>query len=199
MSCPRRDFSWNESPRPELFSVRKDGRAFREQSKSETGMAQPRPPAGRAGLFLATETLLKSKQPRFAVGVGTLRLSFQDVFVPLRRGFPLWQRNQSPRPELLWCGSLFPRMSLVPSDLSPAPHTQPEAGLFLQHDCERQPDIAEIPELGSRIRRWDPLARPCTSGRSRFGAYVAVTPRLPQSLWNIPARYLTLTAQRIAS
>jgi hypothetical protein len=50
-------------------------------------------------------------------------------------------------------------MCLVPTNLSPAPHTQPEAGLFLQHDCERQPDIAEIPELGSRIRRWDPLAK----------------------------------------
>jgi hypothetical protein len=33
----------------------------------------------------------------------------------------------------------------------------------------------------------------------RLCAYFAVTPRLPQSLWNIPARYLTLTAQRIAS
>jgi hypothetical protein len=56
--------------------------------------------------------------------------------------FLVWQRNQSPRPELLW----FRECLLC--TLSPAPHTQPEAGLFLQHDCERRPDIAEIPETG---------------------------------------------------
>jgi hypothetical protein len=43
-------------------------------------------------------------------------------------------------------------MCLVPNNLSLAPHTQPGAGLFLQHDCERQPDIAGNPELGPCLR-----------------------------------------------
>ena len=90
--------------------------------------------------------------PRFAVGVGTLHLDFPSrMYLPRFGGaFRVWQRNQSPRPELLWCGSLFPR--IVPTNLSLAPHTQPGAGLFLQHDCERQPDIARNPELGPCLR-----------------------------------------------
>jgi hypothetical protein len=51
----------NQSPRPELFLARKT-EALPRAIQSKTGMAQPRPLAGRAGLFLDPQS---SSQPGF--------------------------------------------------------------------------------------------------------------------------------------
>src|SRR5262249_5842744 len=45
-------FFRNQAPRPELFSVRKGRASLPRVIQSKTDMAPPRPPAGRAGLFL---------------------------------------------------------------------------------------------------------------------------------------------------
>ena len=45
-------FFRNQAPRPELFSVRKGRASLPRVIQSKTDMARPRPPAGRAGLFL---------------------------------------------------------------------------------------------------------------------------------------------------
>src|SRR6516164_4867221 len=60
----RRDFSfWNQSQRPALVSVRKTGILPRVM-QSKTGMAQPRPSAGGAGLFLDPNMALgRAKNP----------------------------------------------------------------------------------------------------------------------------------------
>src|SRR5262249_29078584 len=60
----RRGFSfWNQSQRPALVSVRKTGILPRVM-QSKTGMAQPRPSAGGAGLFLDPNMALgRAKNP----------------------------------------------------------------------------------------------------------------------------------------
>jgi hypothetical protein len=91
--------------------------------------------------------------PRFAVGVGTLHLDFPSrILAPLRRGFPCLAAEPIASPRIALVRKPLPRMCLVPTNLSLAPHTQPGAGHFLQHDCERQPDIARNPELGPCLR-----------------------------------------------
>jgi hypothetical protein len=84
-----------------------------------SGAYPPHPCRGRGEWLedkIATEILSIPKQPRIAVAVGRLHLDFPSrMYLPRFGGaFLFWQRNQSLRPELLWCGSLFRECLLYP-------------------------------------------------------------------------------------
>jgi hypothetical protein len=90
--------------------------------------------------------------PRFAVGVGTLHLDFPSrMYLPRFGGaFRVWQRNQSPRPELLWCGSLFRECVLYPL-ISASPLTPSQGRGF---SCNM---TANDNQISQEIQNWDPV------------------------------------------
>jgi hypothetical protein len=144
----RGDFSWkNQSPRSELASRGKKGMFFRES------IADRLSPAHRGrGFSLQPKSFSISKQPRFAVGVGTLHLDFPSrMYLPRFGGaFLVWQRNQSPRPELLWCGSLFRECVLYPL-MSASPLTPSQGRGF---SCNM---TANDNQISQEIQNWDPV------------------------------------------
>jgi hypothetical protein len=127
---------------------------FRFRGKSEAGRASSREGGGWPRIKLQPKSFSISKQPRFAVGVGTLHLDFPSrMYLPRFGGaFLVWQRNQSPRPELLWCGSLFRECLLYPL-ISAPPLTPSQRRGF---SCNM---TANDNQISQKFQNWDPEIR----------------------------------------